>query len=63
MKKILIIGAIALCFSSCLVFKTYNSAARYKDNTREIVLTTDTTIIVGNKAAKSQTLTITTPNN
>lgn len=40
-------------FQSCLLFKVYNGRAAYKDTQREVELSTDTTIIVGNKAVKA----------
>lgn len=44
---------IACALQSCLLFKVYNGRAAYKDTQREVELSTDTTIIVGNKAIKA----------
>lgn len=58
MKKVLLIVPFCLglvLLQSCLIFKTYNSQARYKDNAREIVLSTDTTFIIGT-GAKNDTV-------
>lgn len=56
MKKVLLIVPFCVVLlQSCLVFKTYNSQARYKDNAREIVLSTDTTFIIGT-GAKNDTV-------
>lgn len=44
---------LGLTFQSCLLFKVYNGRAAYKDTQREVELSTDTTIIVGNKAVKA----------
>ena len=53
-KKVL--PLVALCavalLPSCLVFKCYNGRAEYKDKEREIIIASDTTIAVGNKALK-----------
>ena len=52
MKRFALILCVlfACALQSCLLFKVYNGRAAYKDTQREVELTTDTTIIVGNKA-------------
>lgn len=55
MKRFALILCVlfACALQSCLLFKVYNGRAAYKDTQREVELTTDTTIIVGNKAARA----------
>ena len=55
MKRFVFILCVlfACVLQSCLLFKVYNGRAAYKDTQREVELSTDTTIIVGNKAIKA----------
>lgn len=50
--RVAIICATLALLPSCLVFKCYNGRAEYKDKEREIIIASDTTIAVGNKALK-----------